>query len=138
MTETGDGAWTVKGGNAVYEHDSDHIIVAHNLLVDCEEDAAHMRLGQPAPLAVTGRGATCRDHRVMNNLVIGCGGGIYFGRPHNMACGNAYARLTGRAPWTIAEPLERLDFGSWREFHGHDSQGGIVDADVLPLDPRAR
>ncbi len=119
------GAEAVNGGHGIYAHDTDRLIVAHNLIFDCEGSGVHLALGQPDRIAITGRGALCRDNRVLNNVIIDCGKFVHFGRPHNSADGNLYV---GRASayvsrFQIGEPLENLDWPTWREFHRFDPHG---------------
>ncbi len=121
------GAEATAGGHGIYEHDCDRMIVAHNLLIDCQGNAMHMSLGQADRVAV-GRGAVCRDHQLHNNLVIQCDGGVHFGRPHNTADGNVYAKLKRQHHFEINEPREFLDWEGWQAFHQHDANGAMIEA----------
>lgn len=118
-----------KGGHGVYSHDSDRLIVAHNLIYDCQGTAAHIGLGQTDRIAIVGRGAVCRDNRVLNNVVINCGKGVHFGRPHNTAEGNVYLNLTDKSVFQIGEPLENMDWTGWQEFLGFDRHGDNIQSD---------
>ncbi len=122
MNATDDTA-PVNGGHGIYSHDCDRLLIAHNLVFDCEGSAAHVALGQPDRFAVTGRGAMCRHNRVVNNLFVKCDRSIHFGRPDNTACGNAHFGPKRGGPFQIGEPRENPDFEAWTEFlhQGRDS-----------------
>ena len=126
----GAGAEAVNGGHGIYAHDSDRLIVAHNLIFDCEGSGVHLALGQPDRIAIVGRGAICRDNRVHNNVVIDCGRYVHFGRPHNFAEGNLYVGRVSAyvSRFQIGEPLENLDWTAWQEFHGFDRRGHRIDS----------
>ena len=126
----GAGAEAVNGGHGIYTHDTDRLIVAHNLVFDCEGSGIHVSLGQPGRVAIVGRGAICRDNRVLNNVVLNCGRYVHFGRPHNQADGNLYVGRVSAyvSRFQIGEPLENLDWSAWQEFHGFDRGGQRVDA----------
>ena len=123
---------TVRGGHGIYTHDSDRLLVDQNLVVDCEGAAFQIALGQTTRYAITGRGATCRENRVMNNLVVNCSQGIFFGRPNNHANGNAYVGLDRNGPFRIGEPEEHLDWEGWQVFLKHDLLGACTlnDAEI--------
>ena len=129
-----DGAEAVNGGHGVYTHDSDRLIVAHNLIFGCEGSAVHLALGQPERIAITGRGASCRGNRVWNNVLIRSGRFVHFGRPNNLADGNLHvgavepSRFVSR--FRIGEPLKNLDWETWRGFHGFDAHGERVGAEA--------
>lgn len=127
--EAAEGDETVTGGHGIYQHDSDRLLIAHNLIADCDGAACHLRLGQVDRVA-EGHGATCRDHRVVNNAIVNCGLGVEFGRPNNHADGNLYANLSEESCFRIHEPKEYLDLATWREFHGHDRSGMEAEAEV--------
>ena len=120
----------VRGGHGVYSHDSDRLMIDRNLIVDCKGTAAHVALGQVTRHAITGRGATCRENSVRNNLVVNCAQGVFFGRPFNHANGNVYVGLDRNGPFRIGEPEEHLDWEGWRVFLGHDLLGAYAPEDA--------
>ena len=131
----GAGAEAVNGGHGVYAHDTDRLVVAHNLIFDCEGSAVHLALGQPDRIAITGRGATCRDNKIWNNvLVTRTGRFVHLGRPKNFADGNLYVgRVTPSkfvSRFQIGDPLENLDWTAWQEFHGFDPRGARMGAQL--------
>ena len=122
-----DGAEAVNGGHGVYAHDSDRLVVAHNLVFDCEGSGVHVALGQVDRIAITGRGAICRNNRVWNNVLVRGRRFVHFGRPHNFADGNLYVGREEPSAFVsrfqIGDPLENLDWETWREFLGFDPHG---------------
>jgi len=132
----GIGDEAITGGHGIYEHDCDRLLIVHNLIVGCEGAAVMLRLGRVERF-ISGRGGVCRDHEVLNNLVIDCAKCVEFGRPNNRADGNAYANPGPEAPWRIHEPAENMDWEGWREFLGQDAQGAQIQARAV-YDTEAR
>ena len=126
------GAEAVNGGHGVYAHDTDRMVIAHNLFFDCEGSGAHVALGQTARIAITGRGAICRDNKVWNNVMIGTRRYVHFGRPNNFSDGNLFVGKVEPSAYVsrfqIGEPLENLDWETWREFLGFDLHGQRMGA----------
>ncbi|MDX2051688.1 MAG: right-handed parallel beta-helix repeat-containing protein [Polyangiaceae bacterium] len=123
----GIGDEAITGGHGIYEHDVDRLLVVHNLIVGCEGSAVMLRVGRVARF-IHGRGGVCRDHEVLNNLVIDCQKCVEFGRIHNRADGNAYANPGPEGPWRIHEPAEYMDWEGWREFLKQDLSGVLTQA----------
>jgi len=108
--------------NGVYEHDCDYLTVAHNFIANAAGAGVMLRLGQPRRW-VFGRGATGRKHRVLNNIITGCGTFIEFPNPDNYSQGNLLGDHREPAPLRIHLPEENHDLTSWRAFHGWDTNG---------------
>jgi len=134
------------GGHGIYEHDTDRLIVAHNLIFDCDGAGVFLQLGQADRFCWIltegrrfGRGSTARKHRVLNNAILDCGRYIEFANPDNRSDGNALSGHRDPGPLRIHRPRECLDPGAWRDFHGWDVAGAelpmtaALDRDTLAL-----
>lgn len=123
---------TVKGGHGIYAHDCDRLRIEHNLVARCAGAGVFLRLGQTRRFGPgkSRRGSTCRKHSVRNNVIVGCGTAVEFGRPDNFADGNVYHGMKSGGAWRIHDPEEWLDFAAWREFHGWDVNGALAEARV--------
>lgn len=116
-------------GNGIYSHDSDRITVAHNLIARSRKAAVFLKLGG-VKRWVNGRGATCRKHRVLNNLFADNATAIEFGTPDSQSDGNLFGTDSNQGPLRIHRPEENLDLDAWREFHGWDRNGARADVAV--------
>lgn len=125
-------------GRAIYEHDTDRLLVAHNLVAGSDDSAIYLALGDRERW-VKGRGSTARDHHVTANLIVDCPRWIEVANPHQRIDGNAYAGQCQPGPLRIHEPAENLHLQAWRDFHGWDARGDCVavrcslDRDSLEL-----
>lgn len=116
-------------GNGIYAHDSDRITVAHNLIARSSKAAVFLKLGG-VKRWVNGRGATCRRHRVLNNLFADNATVIEFGTQDSESDGNVFGTDGNQGPLRIHRPEENLDLDAWREFHGWDRNGARAEVSV--------
>jgi len=128
--------YKIKGG--VLIRDTNNLIVAQNLFIDSEDagvtSTSGLR-GQPRP--VGGHTNDGRGNRVYNNIFHNTGRvAIEFTNVYNQADGNAYSRMPMNGFLRILrpEPQEWLDLEYWREQHGWDKAGAMVQFDAA-LDP---
>ncbi len=122
----------------IYEHDTDYLIIAHNL-VAMAESAILLKRGDPERW-LHGRGSTGKKHKVLNNILLDCGTMIEFANPDNYSNGNIFGVAGKPGAFRIHEPTENLNFAAWRDFHNYDTQGcqcrinAELDADKLTLE----
>jgi len=63
-------------GHGVYQHDTDRLVVANNLIVRCNQSGVHMQVCKDR--MVGGRISTCKQNRVIGNVLIDCGRAMWF------------------------------------------------------------
>lgn len=118
-----------KGGHGIYEHDSDYMLIQHNVVGACEGSAVYLNLGQVDRL-IEGRGSTGRKHRLLNNLLADAGWLIEMPTPDNFTDGNLLGSHREDGYIRIQHPREYLDLEAARAFHGWEQQGELVEADL--------
>jgi len=117
------------GGNGVYQHDSDHQIVRHNVIHGATKTGVMIHLGEIGRMTY-GRGSTGRKNRVEHNLLDQCNLAIVMPTPDNFADGNRFGHFVQEGALRIERPEERLSLAAWREFHGWDLNGKNVKVDA--------
>lgn len=105
----------------IYEHDTDYLIVAHNLVAGADT-AILLKRGDPERW-LHGRGSTGKKHKVLNNILFNCGTLIEFANPDNYSNGNLFGKAGKPGALRIHEPTENLNFETWRAFHNWDTEG---------------
>lgn len=80
--------WNVKG-SGIYQHDCDHLTVAHNFVANCTGKGIEMRICQGR--MVGGRLSTCTKNVVLNNILINAKEGIWFIDDDNTSNRNIFA-----------------------------------------------
>jgi hypothetical protein len=140
--------------NNIFDHltggilirDTNHVIVAYNLFLDCAEVCVDTVSGINGPRPVGGHTNDVHDLQVHDNVFFKIGrSAIEFTNARNDADGNVYPASTspfGGAPYLrvkFPEPPEWHNLESWREEHGWDMNGAmaaitaVMDADKLEL-----
>ena len=120
---------------------TDKLIMAHNLIMNCEMCGIHS--AQVNKRIVEGRGGTARKQLVLNNIIHNCGttagefsnkhksAALEFSNQYNYADGNVYSKVPGGYIKIIfPEPELFLDIDSCREFFSWESNGLRLDMDV--------
>lgn len=120
------------GGHGIYEHDSDALLIEHNVVSHVEGYAVYLNYGKSERI-VAGRGPLGRNHRVMGNLLADCQGAILFPTPYNEADGNLYGDCGAIPMFKLQRPDETLNWQAWREYYGWDLHGRCLDV-LLELD----
>lgn len=122
--------------------DSNNVIIAYNLFLDCEEVCVDTISGINGPRQVGGHTNDVHNLMVHNNVFYSMGrSAIEFTNARNEADGNIYGSLAG-SPF-MAQPFLRVKFpeppewhnlSSWREEHKWDLQGTMANI-TASLDP---
>jgi hypothetical protein len=130
--------YKLRGG--VLIRDTNNVIVAQNLFIDTEDAGVTSTSGlrnQPRP--ISGHTNDGRGNRVYNNIFHNTGRvAIEFTNAYNQSDGNVFSRMpnTGFLRVLRPEPQEWLDLEYWREQHGWDKAGTMVQFEVA-FDPEA-
>ncbi len=128
--------------SAILIRDTNHVIIAYNLFLDCAEVGVDTVSGINGPRPIFGHTNDVHDLRVHGNVFAGMGrSAIEFTNTRNDADGNVYANPSGIP--LFAQPFLRVKFPeppewdnltSWREQHGWDQHGAMADV-TAELDP---
>jgi hypothetical protein len=121
--------------------DTNNVIVAYNLFLDCEEVGVDTISGLGAPRPIFGHTNDVHNLMVHDNVFAKMGRStIEFTNARNEADGNVYANPVGGAFFAepflrvkTPEPAEWHNLASWREEHGWDKNGVMADI-VASLD----
>lgn len=136
--------------NNIFDHltggilirDTNHVIIAYNLFLDCATVCVDTVSGINGPRPIMGHTNDVHDLRVYDNVFAGMGrSAIEFNNPRNEADGNVYG-LASRGlrfmqPFLrvkFPEPPEWDNLESWREQHGWDKNGTMAEI-TAKLDP---
>lgn len=138
----GSDAWNEIDNN-IFDHftggilirDTNHVIIAYNLFVDCAKVCIDTASGLGAPRPINGHTNDSHDLRVFGNVFAGIGqSAIEFNNPRNTADGNVYGfapgRRAGMQPYLrvkFPEPPEWDNLESWRDQHDWDKTGTTAE-----------
>jgi hypothetical protein len=123
-------------GTCVFIHGTDKLIIAQNLLANCQTTGVY---SVPVEKRLIGtRGGTARENKVYNNIFYGWGtAAIGFANEHNQTDGNVYV-TAGRGGGYLRifspAPEQWLDLAAWREFYGWDKNGALGTAEAPSFD----
>ncbi|HEV2175450.1 MAG TPA: right-handed parallel beta-helix repeat-containing protein [Nitrospira sp.] len=127
---------------AILIRDTNNVIIAYNLFLDCEEVCVDTTSGINGPRPIGGHTNDVHNLMVHNNVFYGMGrSAIEFTNARNEADGNIYGNPAG-GPF-MAQPFLRVKFpeppewhnlSSWREEHKWDLQGAMANI-TASLDP---
>ncbi len=124
--------------------DTNNVIIAYNLFLDCEEVCVDTMSGINGPRPIAGHTNDVHNLMVHDNVFWKMGrSAIEFTNARNDADGNVYANPAG-GPFAaqpflrvkFPEPPEWHNLQSWREEHGWDKNGTMADISA-ELDPDA-
>jgi len=123
-------------GSGIFEHATDRLLIAQNLIGRCD-NAGLFPVLRPER---TGAG-NAEENYVYNNIFARCDkAGIVFLSPHNEADGNVYLSMPKDFLGFIPPDAPQwLDLPAWRAAHGWDKNGGLseiqldFDTDKLEL-----
>ncbi|MGB8259288.1 MAG: right-handed parallel beta-helix repeat-containing protein [Terracidiphilus sp.] len=122
--------------------DTNNVIAAYNLFLDCDEVGVDTVSGLGAPRPIFGHTNDVHNLMVHGNVFYKMGrSAIEFTNARNDADGNVYANPAG-GPFAMQpflrvkfpEPAEWHNLTSWREEHNWDLNGAMADI-VAALDP---
>lgn len=130
-------------GFAINIDTGEQSVIAHNLFGRVPDSyTVWVNLDQNKRI-MGGRVGLCRQHRVLNNLFVGCPKRILFGRlDDNRAEGNLYDVADDWTSFCIEYPAPKavLNLFAWQTYYGQDKQGAqskitaSFDPDTLALD----
>jgi hypothetical protein len=135
--------------NNIFDHltggilirDTNNVIVAYNLFLDCAEVCVDTVSGINGPRPIGGHTNDVHNLMVHDNLFFKLGrSAIEFTNARNEADGNIYpasASPFGGAPYLrvkFPEPAEWHNLESWREEHGWDTNGALATISAV-MDP---
>ena len=125
------------GGTCVFIHGTDKLIIAQNLIGNCQTIGV---FATPVEKRIIGtRGGTARDTKIYNNIFHSWGtAAIGFPNIYNQTDGNLYVlppRAGGYLRILAPEPQQWLDLAAWREFYGWDKNGALGTAEEISFDP---
>lgn len=128
--------------SAILIRDTNNVIIAHNLFLNCAEVGVDTASGLGGPRPIFGHTLDVRNLTVHGNVFSGMGrSAIEFTNARNHAEGNVYANPTGNPLFSqpflrvkFPEPPEWHNLASWREQHGWDQSGAMADI-TATLDP---
>lgn len=128
--------------SAILIRDSNNVIIAYNLFLQCAEVGVDTTSGINGPRPVGGHTNDVHNLRVHDNVFSAMGrSAIEFTNARNDADGNVYGNPSGNP--LFAQPFLRVKFPeppewhnliSWREEHGWDKNGAMADI-TAELDP---
>jgi hypothetical protein len=130
--------WHLTGGILI--RDTNNVIIAYNLFLDCDEVGVDTRSGLGKPRPINGHTNDVHNLMVHDNVFWKIGrSAIEFTNARNDADGNVYG-LSSSQPFLrvkFPEPPEWHNLQSWREEHGWDKHGTMADisADLDPDKP---
>ena len=129
--------------NNIFDHltggilirDTNHVIIAYNLFLDCAKVCVDTVSGINGPRPIAGHTNDVHDLRVYDNVFSGMGqSAIEFNNPRNAADANVYGALPGRRmgmqPFLrvkFPEPPEWDNLQSWRDQQGWDKKGTMAE-----------
>jgi hypothetical protein len=128
--------------SAILIRDTNNVIIAHNLFLNCAEVGIDTASGLGAPRPVRGHTLDVRGLKVHGNVFAGMGrSAIEFTNARNHAEGNVYGNPADNPPFAqpflrvkFPEPPEWHDLASWRDQHEWDQSGSMADI-TAHLDP---
>jgi len=135
--------WDIRGtgrsgsGRGINVDTGEECIVAHNLLGRVRDEyAVSAHLAQKGRI-VGGRVGLCRQHKVLNNIIVACRRRILFSRAlDNISDGNLFDQSDDATSLCVEypEPRALLDLKAWQTYYGFDRNGGQaqIEADFDP------
>ena len=72
--------YNVSVGSGLYARDCDKLLIAHNLVINCDHAGVHMRKTESRD-----RVGVCKDNDVINNILVGCGVAFDYERMGNVS-----------------------------------------------------
>ncbi len=124
--------------------DTNNVIIAYNLFLDCKEVCVDTVSGINGPRPIAGHTNDVHNLMVHDNIFYKMGrSAIEFTNARNDADGNVYGNAPSFFGFSFSQPILRVKFPeppewhnleSWREEHGWDKNGIMADITAV-LDP---
>ena len=109
--------YNVSVGSGLYARDCDELLIAHNLVVNCDHAGVHMR-----KTPTRDRVGVCKDNHVINNVLVRCGVAFDYEKMENVS---DYNILSGMG--------EDFSLDDWQK-SGLDANSATLQLD-LTIDP---
>ena len=109
--------YNVSVGSGLYARDCDKLLIAHNLVVNCDHAGVHMR-----KTPTRDRVGVCKDNRVVNNVLARCGVAFDYEKMENVSDYNILSRIG-----------EDFSLEDWQKA-GLDANSATVQLDMA-IDP---
>lgn len=128
---------------AILVRDTNNVIIAYNMFMNCEETGVDTRSGLGGPRPIRGRTLEVRNVNVFGNIFLKMGRApIEFTNVRNNADGNIYGGTPGASLWSVPtlfrvkfpEPEQWYNLESAREDLGWEENGTLADI-AAELDP---
>jgi hypothetical protein len=118
-------------GSGIFEHATDRLVIAHNLIGRCDNAGLF-----PVLRPERGGAGAGQENYVYNNIFANCGkAGIVFLDEHNEADNNVYVSMpTNFLGFFTGEKQQWLDLPTWRQSRGWDKNGVTVST-AVDFDP---
>jgi hypothetical protein len=114
-------------GSGIFEHATDRLVIAQNLIGQCDNDGIYPVL-RPERMGA----GTDSDNYVYNNIFTKCGrAAIVFLNENNKADGNVYVSMPeGFLGLTSGESQKWLALQEWRNSYGWDANGVTLSMNI--------
>ena len=106
--------YNVEAGSGVYQQDCDQLLIAHNLVLNCDYAGVHMR-----KCPTRDRVGVCKDNRIVNNVIVGCAKGFEYAVMENVSDYNVLAGMD-----------EDFSLDDWQAT-GLDAHSRMVELDMV-------
>jgi hypothetical protein len=110
-------------GNGIYQHDCDHLVIAHNLIAHCGDAGIRMRICEGRK--VGGRLTTAKHNTILGNIVVDVTSMLAISDRENRCDHNVF--VPGRAAFDLQE---------WQQSTGWDEHSAVAEVQ-LDFDPEA-
>jgi hypothetical protein len=105
--------YNVEAGSGIYQQDCDQLLIAHNLVLNCDHAGIHMR-----KCPTRDRVGVCKDNRIINNVIVGCPKGFEYVVMDNVSDYNVLANMG-----------EDFSLDDWQAT-GLDAHSRVVELDM--------
>jgi hypothetical protein len=122
----------IRGGLLI--RDTNNVIVAQNLFIDCEDAGVTSTSGLGGPRPVMGHTNDGRGNKVYNNIFHQVGrAAIEFTNDQNESDGNVFSQMPRQGAFLRVlrpEPQQWLDVEFWREQYGWEKRGRMLEMEI--------
>ncbi len=112
--------YNVEAGSGIYQQDCDQLLIAHNLVLNCDHAGVHMRKNPTRD-----RRGLCKDNRIVNNIIVQC------------AVAFDYQVMENVSDYNILSGIDQgFSLGDWQA-SGLDAHTTEIGLDIA-IDPEAQ